>query len=100
MSSLDKTFREPLQPSQAKAQLVHVLDHGTVFFSDHARTEMQKDNIGQAEALLVLRGGVVEPAEFDRGSWRYRVRVGLTYVVVAFRTDDQAVVVTAWRRRL
>jgi hypothetical protein len=40
---------------------------------------------------------VVEPAEFERGSWRYRVRASRTYVVASFRSEVAAVVVTAWR---
>jgi hypothetical protein len=58
---------------------------------------MNQDGISQAEAIGVLRSGVVEPAEFERGSWRYRVRARQTYVVAAFRSVDAAVVVTAWR---
>jgi hypothetical protein len=51
----------------------------------------------QAEAIGVLRSAVVEPAELERGSWRYRVHVRRTYVVAAFGSDVAAVVVTAWR---
>ena len=58
---------------------------------------MARDGISQAEAIGVLRSGVVEPAEFERGSWRYRVHAHLTYVVAAFRSDVVANVVTAWR---
>jgi hypothetical protein len=58
---------------------------------------MEKDGISQAEAMGVLRGGVVDPAEFERGSWRYRLHARHTYVVVAFRSDTAAIVVTAWR---
>lgn len=58
---------------------------------------MAKDNISTVDATNVLRGGVVEPAEFENGSWRYRVRTNLLCVVVAFRSDKELVVVTAWR---
>lgn len=58
---------------------------------------MAQDGISQAEAIGVLRSGVVEPAELERGSWRYRVRARRTYVVASFRSEAAAVVVTAWR---
>jgi hypothetical protein len=60
---------------------------------------MAKDSITQDEALAVLRSGVVEPGEFEGRSWRYRVRVTRTFVVVALRSETAAVVVTAWRVR-
>jgi hypothetical protein len=41
----------------------------------------------------------VEPAEFERGSWRHRVRQGKTYVVVTFRSETWTIVVTAWRTK-
>ena len=45
----------------------------------------------------VLRAGVVEEPEFERGSWRYRVRTQRMYVVVAFRSENELSIVTAWR---
>jgi hypothetical protein len=47
----------------------------------------------------VLRGGVVEPAEFTNQSWRYRVRQGRRFVVVTFRSESWTVVVTVWRTK-
>jgi len=90
---------EPLKPSDAKALIVSILDTGRVEFSAHALKEMEEDGITIPEAFGVLRGGVVEPAELVRGSWRYRVRRTIAYVVVAFREEDAMVVVTAWRRQ-
>jgi hypothetical protein len=60
---------------------------------------MAADGIDQATARFVLHGGVVEPAELERGSWRYRVRATGVYVVVAFEVETKLVVVTAWRTR-
>ena len=50
-----------------------------------------------ADCVNVLRGGVVEPGEFERGSLRYRVSTARLCVVVAFRSEEELVVVTAWR---
>jgi len=88
---------EPLRPAEARKLLRTILASGEVVFTNHALDEMEQDGISQAEAVGVLRSGVVEPAEFERGSWRYRVRAHRTYVVAAFRSEVAAVVVTAWR---
>jgi len=89
--------REPLPPVAAKALLVTILEQGRVDISPHAWEEMQKDRLTVQDVYQVLRGGVVEPAEMVRSSWRYRVRQGRRLVVVTFRDADCAVVVTAWR---
>jgi hypothetical protein len=91
------TLEEPLRPAEARVLLRTILATGEVIFTNHALDEMAEDGIGQAEAIGVLRSGVVEPAEFERGSWRYRVRSRRTYVVASFRSEAAAVVVTAWR---
>jgi len=92
-------MQEPLQPAKVKSLLVATLEDGTVEFSLHARQEMAMDNITEGEVMGVLQGGVVEPGEFERSSWRYRVRRSKTYVVVTFRTETWTVVVTAWRKK-
>lgn len=88
---------EPLAPARARIVLRSILETGRVTFSSHALEEMAKDDIAQAEAIAVIRGGVIAPAEFERGSWRYRIRAADTYVVVTFRSETWSVVVTAWR---
>ena len=91
------SLRQPLQPTEARRLLRAILASGEVGFTSHALDEMEQDGISQAEAISVLRSGTVEPAEFERGSWRYRVRAHRTYVVAAFRSESAAIVVTAWR---
>ena len=49
------------------------------------------------DCVNVLRAGVVDPPELENGTWRYRVRGGWINVVVAFRSEDTLVVITAWR---
>jgi hypothetical protein len=58
---------------------------------------MAKDALSEVDIANVLRGGVVDPAEFENGSWRYRARTRRIAVVVAFRSKSSLVVVTAWR---
>lgn len=99
---------EPLSPTAAKALIVQILESGGVLeFSAHAREEMHNDGVSEAEVRAVLRGGIIEPAELEKGTWRYRISVTRadrrkllsTYVVVAFRSETSTVVVTVWRKR-
>lgn len=92
---------EPISPPAAKALILDILANGEVTFSNHALDEMGREDpdITEEEAFAVLRGGIVEPAEFRSGSWRYRVRAMGVYVVIAFRSETRAKVVTAWRVR-
>lgn len=90
---------EPLPPPKVKRVLWAALASGGISFTNHALQEMAKDGITEDEALLVLRGGIVEPGEFVRQSYRYRVHASRAYVVVALRSTSAAVVVTAWRLR-
>ena len=90
-------LREPLSPVEARKLLRAIMAGGDVGFSNHALDEMEQDGLDEAEVRSVLRSGVVEPAEFERGSWRHRVRTRRICVVVAFRSEVEAIVVTAWR---
>jgi hypothetical protein len=56
-----------------------------------------KDDLTTVDCENVLRGGVVRPGEFEHGTWRYRVETSRITVVVAFRSEGELVVVTAWR---
>lgn len=65
---------EPLDPGPARQLVREILANGTVTFSGHAITEMAKDDLSTVDCVNVLRGGVVEPGELEKGSWRYRIR--------------------------
>jgi hypothetical protein len=91
------SLNEPLRPDTARRLIRTILSSGTVRFSGHALSEMKKDGLTTVDCVNVLRGGVVEPAEFENGSWRYRVRTAKIYVVVAFRSEKAVVVITVWR---
>ena len=90
---------EPLDPAEAKKRIRSILDTGVVVPSGHALEEMEKDNLTLVDCINVLRGGWVEPAEWERGTWRYRVRTARICVVVAFRSESKLAIVTAWRER-
>jgi len=90
---------DPMKPGEAKKRIRRIIADGTVAFSSHAFDEIAKDEMTTVDCCNVLRGGVVETPEFERGSWRYRVRTNQMCVVVVFRSPEELKVITAWRIR-
>lgn len=90
---------EPLTPAAARSLLRRILQDGRFTYSKHSRDEILADDLTTVDCENVLRGGVVRPAEYEHGSWRYRVETARITVVVAFRSETELVVVTAWRER-
>jgi len=92
-------IQEPLKPDDARNLIRKIRESGVVAPSGHALEEMAKDNLTMVDCINVLRGGVVDPPELAKGTWRYRVRTMRICVVVAFRSDSKLVIVTAWREK-
>ena len=92
-------MREPLAEREARQMIRGILATGIVSFRSHALEELRKDGMTAVDATNVLRGGVVDPGEWENGTWRYRVRTAKMTLVVAFRSETRLVVVTAWRNR-
>jgi len=88
---------EPLSPDDTKRLVRRILESGVTTFSQHAREEMAKDRLTDVEVLRVLRSGTCERSDWERGTWRYRMRTQQIVVVVAFRSEHALRVVTAWR---
>ena len=78
---------------------VTILATGQLAFSGHAYKEMAKDNLTEVDVRNVLRGGTFEFSELVNDSYRYRISTRTIGVVVVFRSETHAVVVTAWRKR-
>lgn len=91
-------LKEPLEPGKARRLIQEILEKGSVTLSGHAESALADDRLSVPDAINVLRAGVVEPAEFEKDSWRYRVRTQKIVVVVAFRSASELRVVTAWRQ--
>jgi len=102
----------PLKATDARTYIRRLLEEGVFVVSDHARHEMRKDDLGDSDAINILRGGTVREAEWENGSWRYRVDTPRMCFVVTFDpepatlpeksedvSDVELVVVTAWRIR-
>ena len=89
----------PLSPPEARRLIREILAGGEVVSSSHAMEEMDENDLTIVECVNVVRGGIVEPAEWENGSWRYRVHTQRIWVVVAFRSERRLVIVTAWRTK-
>lgn len=90
---------EPYDPPEVKKRIRTILESGVVAPSHHALVEMEKDGLTMVDCTNVLRGGWAEPGEWEKGSWRYRVRTARICVVVAFRSESKLSIVTAWREQ-
>lgn len=90
-------MEEPLEPHAAKQLIRQILQAGCLTYTKHSKDEMLADNLTTLDCENVLRGGVIRPGEFERGTWRYRVENSRITVVVAFRSENEVIIVTAWR---
>ena len=88
---------EPFDERKTKSLIREILKEGVLSFSGHAKIEMQKDSLQTTDVQNVLRAGWCRPAEMENRTWRYRFETNRMSVVVAFRSERRAVVVTAWR---
>ena len=90
-------MREPLAAGEIKRLLLAIFDVGTLSFTGHAYEEMANDDLTEVDVQNVLRGGIAGPGELRGGSYRYPVKTSRIAVIIAFRSDVWAVVITAWR---
>ena len=88
---------EPFDGSVAQKLIRSILEGGNLGFSGHAFDEMAKDQLQAPDVVNVLRAGWVEFSEEKNGSWRYRFTTSRIVVVIVFRSQEHAVVVTTWR---
>ena len=89
----------PLKPPESKALARDIAENGFVEFSSHALVEMKKDGLETTDCLNLVRAGVFQFPEFEKGEWRYRVCTTRMCIVFAFQSGDRLRVVTAWRNR-
>ena len=96
---MDDELIEPLKPDGAKQLIRRILKSGRFTYARHAKEEMLADDLTTVDCENILRGGVVRPPDFEKGSWRYRVETRRMAVVITFRSSEELVVVTAWREK-
>ncbi len=59
---------------------------------------MKQRRISISDCLNVMRGGSMQEAEYENGGWRHRIETSKMVVVVEFLSEDEALVVTTWRK--
>jgi hypothetical protein len=87
------------RPAQAEELARRILEHGLTTPSQHAEDEMAKDNIGLLDALNVIRAGTCRQSELIGGTLALSVATVRMCVVVAFRSESEIRIVTAWRTK-
>ena len=90
-------MNEELSDHDATNLIKRIVAGGTVSFSTHGLRRCKQRKITTVDCVAVLRAGWVSEKEERNGSWRYSVCTQKFKVVVAFRSEDELVVVTAWR---
>jgi hypothetical protein len=95
-----KDVKSKMDRHEARKLLSEILNHNPhqIYFSGHGLKQMEKRQLKTGDVLNVLQAGkIYDEAEFENGSWRYRVQTRKMTVVVAFQRPNQVAVVTAWR---
>jgi hypothetical protein len=91
--------REPLDPDTAKKLARRILESGAVIWRQHALDEMADDQLTTQDGINTIRAGAYQPAELVGREWRYRVQTQRMTFVIAFVSETELRVVTAWRHR-
>lgn len=92
-----------LDKTQARKLIAKIVNQNPsgVRYSKHAFTEMKDDNLTVNDILNVIKSPdakILEDAELEKGSYRYRLQTEKIMVVIAFDSPTSFVVVTAWRK--
>ncbi len=91
-------LNEPLSEADARKLIRRIIEDGDTEFWHHAREDMSKDRLSEADCLNVLRGGWPEAGEYHNGHWRHQVHTRDMCVVVQFESENELAIVTAWRK--
>ena len=89
--------QHPLSNADAGSLIKGIVRLGAFSVGRHALEEMANDDLMTVDVVSTLRGGWVEGYDFIDGTYRYRVCTRNVFVVVAFRSEHEISVVTAWR---
>ncbi len=84
----------PLNAVAAKQLLKKILKIGVITYSQpHAVDRMRERSLSMVDCENVLRGGKIEPD----GITRFKVSTNKIVLVIEFISDEEVLVVTAWR---
>lgn len=104
ISKVDYRARR-LDKTQARKRILEIANRypANIIYSKHALKELKKDNLTISDVLNVIKSPsakIIHDAEFENGSYRYRLETSNIVVVLAFESGTRMIVVTAWRRTL
>ena len=89
----------PLAPDGATELVRCIVRDGVVAFSDRALSTLRSQGLTTADCHNVLRWGTSDPASSHGGAWHYRLHTASAFVVVAFRSDVEMVVMSAGKKK-
>jgi hypothetical protein len=95
-------MKEPFNRNEAKKLIQKICSspEGDIVSSRHAKQELANDDLTIVDARNVLRAGrLLDEPEFEKGTWRYKVRTERIVVVVAFMSESKLKIITAWREK-
>ena len=91
-------MEQPLPRDHAKKLLRRIIEVGVITYSrPHALDRLRERSLSIVDCENVLMGGKVEDAEYDNGAWRHHIKTGKIVVVIEFLSEQEVLVVTAWR---
>ena len=91
-------MNQPFSKNDAKKLLRKILTGGFITYSrPHAIERLKERNLSMIDCENVLRGGIVDEAEYENGSWRHKVRTQMIAVIIEFLSEEEVLIVTAWR---
>jgi hypothetical protein len=81
----------------------HIIEHGNVIFTPHAKVEMKNGNFTSQDIIEILENGKITNKKFDdkRGNWKYRIDGkdidGIDgAVITAIISDSEQIIVTVF----
>lgn len=91
-------MNQPIRATEARKLLRRILTGGIITYSQpHAIARLKERALSTLDCENVLRAGVVDEAEWNDGGWRHQVRTQKIVVVIEFLSEDEVLIVTAWR---
>jgi len=102
MSSIDYRSKR-LNKTEACKLIVEIANRypENIRFSAHALEQLKARALTTSDVFNVLKSPharILSDAEFENGSFRYRLETSNIMVVIAFVSKTSFVVVTAWRK--
>jgi hypothetical protein len=91
-------MNQPFRATEARKLLRRILNNGVVTYAQPHAIDMIKDRkLSILDCENVIRAGAVQEAEWENGGWRHQVRTQKIVVVIEFLSEEEVLVVTAWR---